>query len=203
MLSFLDDHFEASIDQYDGPLFNVAPGSSVLSVLSYRDKYKVGYIKWGFQTDFGLVINARSESMYEKVLFKNLIEANRCVILSDGFYEWDHKNKSKNPYYLVNENKEMRAYAGLWRRVGKNYEVIIITKEAKGLISDIHDRLPVILNVKQAKEWMQQSSSLETLKELISSSIVPETMIRVSKDVNKVTNDSDKLIEEYIDHTLF
>jgi putative SOS response-associated peptidase YedK len=97
----------------------------------------------------------------------------------------------------------MRAYAGLWRRVGKNYEVIIITKEAKGLISDIHDRLPVILNVKQAKEWMQQSSSLETLKELISSSIVPETMIRVSKDVNKVTNDSDKLIEEYIDHTLF
>jgi putative SOS response-associated peptidase YedK len=110
-------------------------------------------------------LNARIETINEKPAFRNIVN-NRCLILSDGFYEWkwlDPKGKAKQKYLLTLPQDEVFAFAGIWSEwVDKSSgEIIhsysILTTEAKGLMSEIHNsknRMPVILDKENEKEWL-------------------------------------------------
>jgi putative SOS response-associated peptidase YedK len=110
-------------------------------------------------------LNARIETINEKPAFRNIAN-NRCLILSDGFYEWkwlDPKGKVKQKYLLTLPQDEAFAFAGIWSEwVDKSSgEIIhsysILTTEAKGLMSEIHNsknRMPVILDKENEKEWL-------------------------------------------------
>lgn len=215
MLEYLNKEYSIFDFDYELPRYNVSPGQQVLSVIYDGNNYRAGTFKWGLIQPFSKdeksgykMINARSESIEEKVSFKDSFFNKRCLILSDGFYEWDNVTGTKKPYYITFENRKMMAYAGIWSRYVKDgrsiYTCSIITTSANSLVGSIHERMPVILDSDDAKKWLNSDNDLMLLKSLLHQYPTEKlSMIEVSKKVNTVANDDPSLIEEHQEYTLF
>jgi putative SOS response-associated peptidase YedK len=112
-------------------------------------------------------LNARIETINEKVSFKNYVQ-NRCLILADGFYEWqwlDDLGKKKQKYLIHLPNNQAFAFAGIYskwidKQTGELLNTYsIVTTEAKGLMLNIHNskkRMPVILNPENEQDWLNK-----------------------------------------------
>lgn len=110
-------------------------------------------------------LNAKIETLYEKPSFRDVVN-NRCLILSDGFFEWqwrDSKGKNKQKYLIQVPDKELFTFAGLWSEwinpstglAERTYS--ILTTEANEVMSEIHNtkkRMPVILPQKLEQDWL-------------------------------------------------
>ncbi|WP_445677877.1 SOS response-associated peptidase [Psychrobacillus sp. FSL K6-2365] len=141
------------------------------------------------------MINARSETVDEKPSFRQAFARRRCVIAMDSFYEWKVTPTGKVPMRIKMKSDEVFGVAGLWEKwVAPNGENIhsctILTTEANSLVSDIHDRMPVILRHEDEKVWLNpELQTKETLKRLL----VPYDATfmdayAVSSDVNSPKN---------------
>ena len=143
------------------------------------------------------LINARIESLDEKPAFKSLLGHRQCIIPIDGYYEWLQKGETKIPYYFQNEDNSMLLLGGLWDKwINKTGQEVtsftVITKEAAENISELHHRMPVILDLQNAHKWAQNALKRE---ELISLSQNRLKFHEVSRDVNSVRNNSPELIK--------
>ncbi len=122
------------------------------------------------------LINARAETLAEKPAFKRLLSRKRCLIPSDGFYEWSNKKNSagkQDMYFFTIGDRELYAYAGLfddWYDPTTN-EVLrstaLITCAPNPLIETIHDRMPAILNNETAEQWLTAANDTEFLSQLL------------------------------------
>ena len=154
------------------PRYNVAPTQNVPSVRSgvTRD---VEMLRWGLiphwakDTSIGYkLINARSETLREKPSFRDAFHKRRCLVLADGFYEWQKSSKDgrqKVPYRFTLKDEKPFAFAGLWElwRSGEKEEVVsctIITCAANAVVSAIHNRMPVILDKDTCWCWLELQS---------------------------------------------
>lgn len=111
-------------------------------------------------------LNARAETLTEKASFK-LVTQNRCLVLSNGFYEWqwlDEIGKKKKKYLIHLPNHEAFAFGGIYSRwidhqTGEELNTYaIVTTEAKGLMLNIHNskkRMPIMLNISQESNWLK------------------------------------------------
>lgn len=156
---------EINIDHLELPNYNVAPSEEVAAMIKHKDTYRVGPIKWGFipffaKDDKKYVINARSETLLDKTMFKDSVINKRCVIFADSFYEWKTINGKKIPYRILVKDMKLFAFAGLWSHYKKNgesiYTATIITTKANEMMSDIHERMPVILTDDQVELWLNE-----------------------------------------------
>lgn len=167
-------------DQITSPRYNVAPGQDIIVVLSDRVKYRVGLIKWGFVPPFStdekvgyMMINAKSETLHEKKAFKPSFETKRCVIIADGFFEWAQNERLKQAMRITVKNQKIFSMAGLWTTWtkpdgSKLYTCTIITTAANKQMSKIHERMPVILDKKAEKVWLNPDNvDLNQLKKLL------------------------------------
>ncbi|MBN1280633.1 MAG: SOS response-associated peptidase [Candidatus Thermoplasmatota archaeon] len=111
-------------------------------------------------------MNARAESIYEKPSFRHAAETQHCLVLADGFFEWQDVNGRNYPYYIRLKSHEPFAMAGLWDtwRTTKTAEELhtytIITTNANPLMAKIHNkkkRMPVILRKQDEHEWIDSS----------------------------------------------
>src|SRR5690554_631305 len=88
-----------SMPAFNLPRYNVAPGTSIISILNDGEKYRIGELKWGFTPSFASpdktfqLINIKSESIFIKSMFKQAALTKRCVVIADSFYEWDHNKQ--------------------------------------------------------------------------------------------------------------
>ena len=135
------------------------------------------------------MINARLETIDEKVSFKKLIKDFRCVAIADGFYEWKREDSKKTPYYFIRKDKKPIFFAAIF----ENDQFCLITEEAKENIKPIHHRQPVILNQTDVNRYLNLgllgSSFLKECKK-------PDLIFHeVSKDVNIPTNNTASLIQ--------
>jgi len=210
LLSFLDDAFDiVELNQtIQVPSYNVAPGQQVLSVINDGSNYRAGTLRWGLVPSFSKdekigynMINARSETILSKPSFKSSFSQKRCLILANGFYEWKRENKTKTPMYITLNNKEMLLFAGLYSSFKREdgsilYTTTIITTEANELMSDIHDRMPVILSIENAKEWLnKEKTETELVKLLTQYPSDDMTYYEVSSFVNNASNNQKECIE--------
>ncbi|MBN2786545.1 MAG: SOS response-associated peptidase [Pontiellaceae bacterium] len=159
--------------------YNVAPMQKVATIRNLDTKNAEESI-WGFLNprSSSPVINARSETVYERPMFRNLLTNGRCLIPADGFYEW----KGRQPYYFQLPEKELFAFGGLW----KNDRCVIITRAADNTMQGIHDRMPFMLRIGQWTSWLSSPSPDRFLHEFQP----PEmTCHPVSRRVNAVRND--------------
>ena len=128
--------------------FNAHPSQSLPIIKSYSNGKTLELLKWGIvpswakQKNFRPLINARLETIDEKISFKRLIQANRCVAVMDGFYEWKRIKEKKTPFYFKRQDNLPLFVAGIF---DKN-EFCLITEEATSNVTEIHHRQPVILN---------------------------------------------------------
>ncbi|MCD4680128.1 MAG: SOS response-associated peptidase [Bacteroidales bacterium] len=203
------------------PRYNCAP-SQKLSVISNASPEKLSFYRWGlipfWAKDFSIgnkMINARAESIIEKPSFKNSFRRKRCLVLSDGFYEWKKEEKvagagavagkkeEKVPYRILKKDNSLFAMAGLWdtwkdAEGRETQSFTIITTSANDLIKDIHHRMPVILQPEHERLWLDEfdkQKHLELLKPYPSELM---KTYRVSKLVNSPLNDNKELIQPLI-----
>lgn len=117
----------------EGEIF---PGDKVLCLIPFFGMLNTDSKSWGIHSKT-LLINARSESIQDKITFKN-IQNNRCAVIANGFYEWKEKEK-----YFIKTNDEFIYLAAIYNE--KN-ELVIITEPSKGKMHDIHERQPIMMN---------------------------------------------------------
>ena len=162
---------ELAIDEYldDGfePSYNIAPTQFSPVLIGKDDSRVLKKMKWGLIPNWSKdeaigskMINARSESLLEKPSFQNLVHQNRCVVITDGYFEWKKGNEGSQPFYISHPKKKLLPMAGLWTtwessssRMISSYTVI--TTIPQKAIAHIHNRMPVILNPTAIDEWIK------------------------------------------------
>lgn len=154
------------------PRYNVAPTQGVVVVVTEAtthqrilDSFSWGLVpSWARDTSIGnKMINARAETLTEKPAFRTPLRQRRCLIPADGFYEWDKlgsDGKVKQPYHFRRRDGDIFGFAGLWEQWqspdgSSLLTCTVITTEANQVVSPYHDRMPVILQNKDAEAlWL-------------------------------------------------
>ena len=191
--------------------FNVAPTQAVLSITNNGSSNDARLMKWGliprWSKDTKMassMINARAETIDQKVSFKEPFLKRRCLIPADGFYEWTRNNDQKVPMRITLKSGEPFGLAGLWETwLTNDADTIttftIITTKANELMAPIHHRMPVILPRESEDIWLDpDNQDPELLKELLSQYPSGEMeAYTVSTLVNSPSNDSPDVIARY------
>jgi putative SOS response-associated peptidase YedK len=117
------------------------------------------------------MFNARAETLSEKPSFKNAFKKRRCLIIADGFYEWQKLGKVKKPLYFSLKSGRPFGFAGLHETwVSPDHQPIhtctIITTEPNELIKPIHDRMPVMVPKEREAFWIDPDN--QNQKDLLS-----------------------------------
>ncbi len=132
----------------------------------------VSLAKWGFpKLNYkGVVINARAESLHDRIMFKRLVNSHRCIIPASGFFEWDKKasGKGHKNKYLFKKTDSIIYMAGLYdifydesrqlslfERASEQLSYVIITVKANEYMDGIHDRMPLIFTKLEAERWLE------------------------------------------------
>lgn len=163
------------------PRYNIAPTQLIPAILlsPERSQKQLKMLRWGLIPAWAKdpaigakLINARSETVSEKPSFKSAFKQRRCLIVADGFYEWQRQDGKKQPYYFRLESKQALAFAGLWEnwRSPDGQAITsctILTTEANDLLRPIHDRMPVILAPKDYDLWLAPEVQSEKIQPLL------------------------------------
>jgi putative SOS response-associated peptidase YedK len=150
------------------PRYNIAPTQGI-PVVTNNGENKLDFFTWGLVPFWAKdpsigsrMINARAETLAEKPSFRNAYRRRRCLILADGFYEWqnDPETKMKIPFYIQIDNGIPFAFAGIWEswnsKDGSNVlSAAIITTEPNDFLRPIHKRMPVILSQEDYSSWLK------------------------------------------------
>ena len=145
------------------PRWNIAP-TQVASVVrrNAAGRPEIARLRWGLIPSWSKdasgaarCINARSETAAEKPSFRAAWKARHCVVPATGWYEWQTGGERKQPWLLSLAAGEFTAFAGLWERwIPNGSEPVesftILTRPAVSSLSDVHERMPVVLT----KEWI-------------------------------------------------
>jgi putative SOS response-associated peptidase YedK len=161
--------------------FNVAPGDDVLAVTTDRQGAPRGdVLRWGLVPAWAKtpesgakMINARVETAAERPAFKQAFARFRCLIVADGFYEWQARSGGpKQPFHITRADGQLFAFAGLWSiwhapDGGRLRTCTILTTAANSAIAGLHDRMPVILERRAESVWLDPSTSRERLDQVL------------------------------------
>lgn len=187
------------------PRYNIAPTQAV-AVIPNDGRNRLDFYIWGLIPSWSKdpqignrMINARSETLAEKPSFKTAFRRKRCMILADGFYEWQSQegSKAKIPMYIKLQTGAPFAFAGLWDiwyspDGSEIRSCTIITTEPNTLLRKIHNRMPVILQEDTFATWLDpEEKNPHELQQLLVP--LPSDLMRaypVSRAVNNPANDS-------------
>jgi putative SOS response-associated peptidase YedK len=151
------------------PRYNIAPTQDVAAVRIVAGGRRLALLQWGLIPSWAKeramgarMINARAETLAEKPAYRSAFRARRCLIVADGFYEWQKTGGRKQPCFIGFRDGRPFGFAGLWERWHGEGEAAvescsIVTTEANELLAPIHDRMPVIIDPKQFALWLDPS----------------------------------------------
>ena len=152
--------------------YNVAPMQEVPVVALDREGVcRFRLMRWGllplFVKDpkkFPTLINARSEDVLAKPSFSHAMRFRRCLVPTDGFYEWTGPKGKRRPFLLRPRGHQLIAFAGIYERWrdGKGGEidtVAIFTCPANATIAPLHDRMPVVLPPEHFAAWLDVTAT--------------------------------------------
>lgn len=204
--------FDAVMEDFEkfGPNYNVAPTHTMPVVGENKSRKRtIRPFRWGLLPFWAKdekvsysMINARAESLDSKKSFKKPFERHRCLVPASGFYEWKGEKGNKTPFYIFPTHEPMFAFAGIYNvwespEGEKVPSYSIITTKANKKMSELHDRMPVMLLKEEWDEWLDPGNQdTKALKELLNP--FPDDAIdfhQVKKEVGKVSNNSVDLLE--------
>jgi putative SOS response-associated peptidase YedK len=193
------------------PRYNIAPTQKVVAVTAKETQAEpiADYYRWGLLPSWAAelaignsMINARRETLQEKRSFKGPLEKRRCLVLADGYYEWQKRaDGSKQPQWITAADSSVMCFAGLWetnkRATGQPVEsCTIITTAANAAMQPIHDRMPVVLEGKSAQLWLDLQCGVEEAYSLLGP-VANDffTTRKVSTHVNSPRHEDEQCIE--------
>ena len=152
------------------PRFNIAPTQPVAAVRRAADRSpperRLVWFRWGLIPGWAKdpaignrMINARSETAAEKPSYRAAMRRRRCLVVADGFYEWQRAGPRKQPYFIHLRDDRPFAFAGLWEAwEGPDHSSVesctLLTTEPNELVKPIHNRMPVILDPEDYDRWL-------------------------------------------------
>lgn len=208
-ISKIANEFRAEKCLFDiEPSYNIAPSQKIVIVTEEGGK-KILQCRWGFIPSWAKdpavgykMINARAETVAEKPAFKRAFTNQRCLVIADGFFEWQKTGKKKDPIYIRLKSGRLLGFAGLysvWTSPEGEHvcTCTIITTEANVLLEPIHDRMPAIIPGEHHDLWLDPAvHDKESLLPLLKPYDADEMeYYRVSSKVNSPANNSADLIE--------
>ena len=185
--------------------YNVAPGQKINIIFNNNKELILDSINWGYSffnknnNKDQTVINSRIETINSKFLFKDSFLKRKCIILANGYYEWQKTKNQKIPYFINIPELEPIFFAGIWRIEDRNNiktpVCCIITKEANKKIAFIHHRMPIIFSFNESLNYLNDTSN-EFSKNIKNTEIEDELdFYEVSTIVNNPLNNYKKCIE--------
>ena len=111
---------------------------------------------WGFPrfNAKGVIINARSETVDERPMFRKSLHMRRCAVPSTGFFEWSQNTQKKIKYRFRLPNQDVLYMAGIYNEFQGESRFVILTTEANLSMMDIHNRMPIILPSDKVEDWI-------------------------------------------------
>jgi putative SOS response-associated peptidase YedK len=202
----LKEHFQAIAVAMDhDKRYNIAPSQSVPIVIAGEQGREIHIMRWGLIPSWAKdpeighrLINARAETVHEKPSFRSSFRKRRCLVPTDGFYEWQVRDKGKVPQYIRLRTGGLFAFAGLWSEWDSGKEILrtftIITTGANRELESIHHRMPVILLPEHYDDWMAaKSEEFQSQLKPLGEGLLDH--YEVSKTVNFPKNDSEECIQ--------
>lgn len=203
----LEVEYEAKVIDPFKPDNNIAPTDGGLIIRADRPheihNYHFGLVPWtakdakgGFKN-----VNARNNNLLSSPQWRPLMEKHkRCLVLADGFYEWEKSGTEKLPWRFTVPERGVFAFAGLystWVNPSTKefyHSFSIITTEPNALLEPFHDRMPVILDKHQEKLWLSADIPVKDLVEICNQPFPDDKMqaYRVSKAVNVTKGGNNK-----------
>jgi putative SOS response-associated peptidase YedK len=193
------------------PRFNIAPtqNAPVIRLDGDRQVRHLDLLRWGlipfWAKDLSIghrMINARAETVAEKPAYRVSFRKRRCLVIADGFYEWQATGGPKQPYFFHRGDGEPFLMAGLWDRWEKGEgspveSFTILTTDANEIVAPIHQRMPVVLDEASYENWLDPGLD-DT--ELLSRLLVPAptrlfVSVPVSTYVNSPANEGPRCVE--------
>jgi putative SOS response-associated peptidase YedK len=192
------------------PRYNIAPTQDVPAVRAGPEgRREFAMLHWGLVPKWAKeraignrMINARAETLAEKPSFRDAFRKRRCLVLADGWYEWQVAAGGKQPWFVRREDARPLAFAGLWERWkdpanGALLEsCTIVTTDAAASIRRIHDRMPVLLAEGDWDRWLDTAfADTALLSELlVPFGAAPLEAWPVSRQVNAPKHQGPELI---------
>lgn len=192
--------------------FNIAPSQKATVCLADRNNgtIKVTQMRWGFNFQNGTgkwstLTNARAETIGQRVAFADAFRYRRCLVPADGFYEWKRFGRNKQPYYFSFAGPSAFAMAAIWeeplgsqREPNQDLRFCVLTTSANEQVSDVHHRMPVILEPPCYHSWLCPQTTDDASIQGLLQPLTSQTLRRwpVSTLVNRVTSDSPACIQE-------
>ncbi|WP_347057777.1 SOS response-associated peptidase [Blastococcus sp. HT6-30] len=200
--------------------YNVAPTKDVYVVRHAKERdaegrptggghREVRAVRWGLVPSWAKdasvgnrMLNARVESLTEKPAFRTAARSRRCLVPADGWYEWAKRldSPAKQPYFITPEDGSVLALAGLWEVWGRGedrlYSCTVVTAPATGALTEIHDRMPLVLPRDRWADWLDPArEDVEELARPTPPEVVAGLELRpVGVAVNNVRNNGPQLL---------
>jgi putative SOS response-associated peptidase YedK len=190
------------------PRYNIAPTTEIDTIFATDEGRELHAMRWGLVSswwkkplgELPSTFNARAETVAEKPMFRAAFKSRRCIIPASGFYEWTGEKGHKTPHYFSSVSGEPLALAGLWEHwrdpaSGEDMpSATIIVGDANNWMRRFHDRMPVIVDWRDAGAWLTGENAGALLRP------APDDALQewiVSTRVNKagVGDDAPALVE--------
>jgi putative SOS response-associated peptidase YedK len=193
------------------PRYNIAPTQDAAIVRKMPTGRQISMIRWGLIPGWSPApspgspigsgqINARAETVADKPTFRDALKQRRCLVIADGFYEWQAEGREKRPMLFEMKDGGVFAFAGLferWDKAGAPLETFtIICTAANALVGLVHARMPVILPKQYWDKWLDvDGASVGDVLPLLTSYPADAMTVRpVSQRLNKVSADDASLL---------
>lgn len=196
---------------------NIAPTNQVTTVIRENPTILTS-MRWGLITGHKRypdhMINARSEKMFVVKLYVDAISSRRCIIPSSGFYEWkaaEGINQNKTPHYISLKDTDVFSFAGIYSNksimdkflnpknsnpeIANNLSCSILTTVPNDLMTDIHNRMPVIIRREDEERWLDPDTNPKELVDIFES--YPAELMEVypvSTFMNSPKNNSERCV---------
>jgi putative SOS response-associated peptidase YedK len=187
------------------PRYNIAPMQSSPIVIAEENNRVLYMARWGLVPSWSRdlspgagMVNAPAETLEEKPAYRKTLDSQRCLVPANGFYEWAARGTRKQPYKIAVRNGTLIAFAGLWERwtpeEGDPVETFtIVTTRASKLVSEVHDRMPVIIAPADYQRWLTAPAA--AAKRLLVPFAAGLTIAAVGDRVNNLKNDDVSVLQ--------
>lgn len=206
LLDLFDLPTETSIP-YMPPRYNGAPTQEFIACRQDNEGFRsISTIKWGLipfwakdQSIGSKLINARSETISEKPSFRYAFRQRRCLVPANGWFEWQHRGQSKQPYYIQLEEGLLMAFAGIWETWEGEEGILetfaLLTRNAIPELAEIHHRQPVVVSRDDFDTWLFPDSPREKLIDVINAEPPGFEAWPVSPLVNNAKNNTNTIMK--------
>jgi putative SOS response-associated peptidase YedK len=200
--------FEELYDEYAVPEgFDIAPNynAAPTQTMPVITQDGIQMMRWGLIPSWAKdekigykLFNTRSESVFEKAIWKPLIMRHRCLVPANGFYEWQRRDGEKQPYFIQLNDSEVFMFAGVWE-MWKHKNLLwntysILTTRPNNDMATVHDRMPVILHKDDHSQWLHADTQADIEPLLVPYEDGHLTMFEVSREVNATRANDQTLV---------